>query len=363
MRRCAAPPLEEFASSVFRALGADAEIAAEAGRHLVRANLSGHDSHGIIRLAQYVAQTGAGDLKPAERPVVVKQSAVTALIDGCRSVGLYSTKFAIDWAIERARTHGTASAAVRHSSHIGRLGEYTEHAADQGFASIVTVGAAGPGVGGMALFGGTQRFLGANPWSIGIPGSPGEPVVFDGSTSAVAEGKVRVARAKGTRLPAGCIIDSEGRPTDNPNDFYAGGALLPLGGTTAGHKGYCLALTSALLGGISMIGDSDPSFIGAQVRQEVPDARGRIAGVFVTVFDPDFFGGAGAYRAMVIETVEAARRVSAGDGTPVLMPGEIERRSRIRRAAEGIAIPDATWKDLEDITRRFGLRLPEVMPS
>jgi uncharacterized oxidoreductase len=344
---------------VFRCLGADTEIAAEAGRHLVHANLSGHDSHGLIRLPQYVEQAAAGNLRATEHPIILKETTATALIDARFGVGLYSTKFALNWVTAKAGVYGTASAAIRHSGHVGRLGEYTEEAAERGFVTIVVAGAAGPGIGGMALLGGSKRFLGTNPWSVGIPCRPGEPIVYDGATSAIAEGKVRVARSKGVPLAAGCIIDTAGHPTNDPLDFYKGGTLLPLGGSVASHKGYCLALTAALLGGLSMIADPEPSFIGAESPLCQADTRGRVAGVFVAAFAPEFFGGVEEYRAMVMETVAAARRVSAAESVPVIMPGEIERQSRIRRAAEGIPIPHATWKDLEGIARRFDLAMPD----
>jgi LDH2 family malate/lactate/ureidoglycolate dehydrogenase len=120
-------------------------------------------------------------------------------------------------------------------------------------------------------------------------------------------------------------------------------------------------MTAALLGGLCMIGDPEPSFIGAQSPQAHQDERGRIAGVLVAAFDPDFFGGVDGYRAIVVESVEAARRVAAADGVNVLMPGEIERRSRARRTAEGLGVPQATWNDLQDIARRFDLQLPNAV--
>lgn len=356
---CEPQPLEAFVQGVFTALGAPADVAAESARHLVRANLSGHDSHGIIRVMQYVMQADKGELAASARPVVLKETTVTALVDARRSVGLYSTVFALDWAAERARQHGVAAAVVRHSAHIGRVGEYTERAAERGLVAIVTVGAAGPGVGGMILYGGRERFFGANPWSIGIPVKGGQPVVFDGSTSTVAEGKVRVARAAGVHVPPDCIIDSEGNPTTDPEKFYAGGALVPLGGAVAGHKGYGLAMASALIGGLGMIDDPQPSLIGAAIHHNVPDSRGRIAGVFIAVIDPAAFGDAEHFEAMAAETIAAAKRVPPAKGfAEILTPGEPERHMREQRSREGISVPDATWKDLAKVAERFSLSLP-----
>src|SRR5262249_40756427 len=154
---------------------------------------------------------------------------------------------------------------------------------------------------------------------------------FDGSTSTIAEGKVRVARAKGARLPEDCIIDSEGNPSVNPEDFYAGGALVPLGGRVAGHKGFGLAITSALLSALSMISDPEPTFIGASTVANVSDQRGRIAGVFVIVIDPGAFGDAAQYAALTAETAAAAKRMPPAKNSQILLPGEIEVRTREKR--------------------------------
>jgi len=352
-------PLQRFVARILLAMGADEEVAAEVARHLVRANLSGHDSHGVLRIPQYVAQADGGELVPSARPTILSETATTAVVDAHRGFGHYSTAFALDWAMGRAREHGLAAAAVRHSAHIGRLGEYTERAAGRGLIAIVTVGMAGPGVGGMVLHGARGRFFGANPWSIGIPARGRPPMVFDGSTSTVAEGKVRFARAKGVQLPSGCIVDREGNPSTNPEDFYAGGALLPLGGEAAGHKGYGLALASALVGGLAMIDDAEPTLAGASVTQATDDSRGRIAGVFLIVVDPAWFGDADHYQTMVGETLAAAKRMPPGAGVAeVLVPGEPEVRTRERRGREGIALPDATWQDLVDVAGRFGVPVP-----
>jgi uncharacterized oxidoreductase len=350
-----------FVAGVVRAMGADAEIAGEVARHLVRANLSGHDSHGVIRVPQYVMQAERGDLDPAAHPTILRETPVTALVDARRGFGHYSTAWALDWAMAHGREHGIAAAAVRHSSHIGRLGEYTERAGEQGLIAIVTVGAGGPGVGGMVLHGGRRRFFGANPWSIGVPAKGRPPMMFDGSTSAVAEGKVRVAQAKGADRPPGCIIDRDGNPTTDPADFYAGGALVPLGGGVAGHKGYGLAMASALISGLAMIADDDPTLIGASVVQDDPDPRGIVAGVFLAVINPAVFGDPDAYAALTAEHLAAAKRVPPAAGTvEVLVPGEPEVRSRAARTEHGIELPEATWNDLAGAAMRLGVPMPDA---
>jgi LDH2 family malate/lactate/ureidoglycolate dehydrogenase len=197
---------------------------------------------------------------------------------------------------------------------------------------------------------------------MGIPAKDRDPMVFDGSTSVVAEGKVRLARAKGAELPPGCIVDANGGPSQTPDDFYAGGALLPLGGEVAGHKGYGLALASALIGGLGMVGDPTPTLAGASVSQATSDAIGRIAGVFVAIVDPAAFGETELYSTMVADTLAAAKRVAPAAGrTEVLIPGEIEARTRVQRERDGIVLPEATWNDLAKAADRFSMKMPPAV--
>ena len=347
---CPAAPLEAFSCRVFEALGAPRDIAGEVAGHLVRANLSGHDSHGVQRVVWYVDQADRDQLVPEARPRVVRDHGTTALMDAQHGFGHYSTAVALAWAIDRAREQGLAAAAVRNSTHIGRLGEYTERAAGQGLIAIVTVGGTTPGAGLVVPHGGQERLLGTNPWSFGVPATGHDPFIFDAATSMIAEGKVRFALSKGVELPKGCIVDKEGRASTNPADLYAGGALLPLGGPVAGHKGYSLALASALLGGLSM---SDDLADGAE-------PTGRLGGVFLVVIDPAWFGDGEGYRAQVGAALAAAERTAPAAGVPeVLAPGIPEARSREARGREGIAVPEATWQDLARVGERFSVPLPD----
>jgi len=352
--------LEEFFRSVFAAMGTDREVAAEVAAHLVKANLSGHDSHGAIRLAQYVRQADAGELMPAARPQVIHESGAVFIVDAHQGFGHFATAYAMDHAVERARAQGVAAGVVRHATHIGRLGHYSERAAERGFASMVTVGVAGAGAGGVVPFGGVERYLGTNPWAFGVPAAGRPPMVFDAATSALADGKVRVARTKGAQLPAGAVIDAAGRPTTNPDDLYEGGALLPVGGW-AGHKGYGLSLASALLGGLAMVGDEQPTLAGAG---SGPAGDGRIAGVFLVAIDPAHFGDAERYGAMVSAALAGVQKVRSAEGVErVLVPGEPELRMRELRGREGVAVPEQTRAELDAIGERFGVELPACRQS
>ncbi len=349
--------LEATGIAIFEALGAPADIAAEVSGHLVRANLAGHDSHGAIRIPQYAGQIAAGVVIPAARPSVIGGRGATVLVDGAQGFGQVATRFALDEAMVRARVHGIAGAAIRQANHIGRVGDYAEIAASAGLVAILTVGGAGPGVGGATPYGGATRFLGTNPWSIGIPvGNDGAPpVLVDFATTVVAEGKVKVARAKHEALPPGCIVDKDGVPSTDPEDFYAGGMLLPFGG----HKGYGLAMASALLGMLAIIDDAHPTMAGnLGDARGGPDLAARGAGAFLVVIDPSAFGDAGSYRDHVARVAGALREVPPSGASPVMLPGDPEARTTAVRRASGIALPEDTWDAIAAIASDRGITMP-----
>ena len=352
-----AEALLDFTMGVVRAMGAGVEAADEVARHLVKANLSGHDSHGVIRLMQYMGELDRGELQPGAETRLLQGSQVTALFDAQRGFGQHSTMVATRWAIDQARQQGLAAAAVRHSMHIGRLGEYTERMAAEGVVGMVTVGVAGPGSGTVAPFGGSARFLGTNPWSFGVPAAGRPPAIFDAATSTIAEGKARVALARGGEVPAGTVRDPEGQPSTDPAQLYAGGTLTGLGGEVAGHKGFGLSLASALVGGLAMIEDRDPTTAGTM---RPPGTWGaRLAGVFLVAIEPAAFGDALDYQRRVAEVLDAlTASPPLPGGEQVLVPGDPERASRERRRRDGIPVPTATWEELGRLAARFGLGLP-----
>jgi hydroxycarboxylate dehydrogenase B len=348
-----AASLEDFGRRLFQAMGASEQVAATVAGHLVRANLSGHDSHGMLRIPQYVAEADRGSLLPSAEAAVVMEKGAVGMVDAGHGFGHSAAALAMEWAAERALQFGIAAAAVRHANHIGRLGEYAELAAARGVIGIATVGIVGGG--GVTPFGGQGRYLGTNPWAIGVP-SAGEPMIYDAATSAVAEGKLRVARSKGAPVPAGAIVDSAGNASLNPDDYYAGGAMLPLGGSLAGHKGYGLALASALVGSLAMIDDAEATTAGTSA---IPAAAPWLAGGFVFAIDPEWFGPAERYRTAVSGALAGLRGQPPAAGVAeILVPGDPERRSRALREREGIPIPDPVWSELLEIADRYGLTPP-----
>ena len=220
---------------IFEAAGTPADLAEIVSDHLINANLAGHDSHGVIRIPSYVQTIKRGQLDPAARPRTVEDRGPTIRVDGNWAFGQVAARYAIDLAIARAKELGVALVGIVHANHIGRVGEYPTIAAERGVAAFVTVGGPGRSV---APFGGRQGGLGTNPISFGFPAASHPPFLVDFATSAIAGGKVMVARARHEPLPEGILMGPDGLPSTDPNDFFRGGVMHAFGA----HKGAALSL-------------------------------------------------------------------------------------------------------------------------
>ncbi|HET6521034.1 MAG TPA: Ldh family oxidoreductase, partial [Geminicoccaceae bacterium] len=246
--------LREITAAVFRAVGSSAEEADKVAARLIEANLTGHDSHGVIRTPQYVEMIREGRLAVNRTGRVVVETEAVAVVDGEGGFGQVVAERSTRLAIDKARRLGLGMAGLRNSGHVGRLGDWAEMAAAENMASIHLCN--GTGSWNMVVpFGGRDPRTSTNPFAIAMPvPDGGPPVVLDFATSAIAEGKVRVARNKGVPVPEGCLLDREGRPTRDPNALYEGGALLPFGFPVAGHKGGGLQLMCDLFAGLLSLG-------------------------------------------------------------------------------------------------------------
>ena len=343
-----AAQLQTIATRILTSAGvrpADADVVAT---ELADANLVGHDSHGVIRLMQYVDYIQQGFARPDGRFEVLIDRPAFAIVDGHFQFGQVTATKALQLGLEKARAAGTATVVIRNCNHVGRLGSYGQKAAAEGFASMMCVNAPGPG--GVAPFGGIDRRLGTNPIMMAAPWRD-RALVLDMTSSASAEGKLRVAFQKGEQVPAGWIIDCEGNATCDPATFYANpaGALLPLGGAL-GHKGFGLAVMIDLFGGI---------LSGSGVcREDVPRGAN---GVWMYFVDLEQFLPRAEYERQMecyVAHIKSSRRVPGVE--EILMPGEIELRRRRQREAEGVAIPDETWRQIRELAAKLGAHVDDV---
>lgn len=332
--------LEFVASSILAGAGTPADLAELVARALIEANLVGHDSHGIIRLRQYTGMVQAGQVQPAARAAITHQFGATAVVDGRFGWGQPAAQLATRTAADMASALGVSAVTIANCNHVGRLGEYVETLARQGFVGMAMCNTDSA----VAPFGGRTRMLGTNPIAYAVPAGDGrDPILVDFATSGVAEGKLRVARAKGESVPLGLVIDKDGRPSTEPSAFYDGGALLPFGG----HKGFGLSVMCELIGGV--LSGMGPSCL--------PDF-GHGNGTLLMALKIDTFVPADRFAAQVdgFSTRIRAAPTAPGAGG-ILLPGEPESRMRSARRERGIDLPDATWEEINAVARELGVDL------
>jgi len=341
--------LSDLMRRVLSALGCPGDEAEVIARSLALANLAGHDSHGLIRIEQYVKMVQIGEAIPGAPVTVEHETACTAVLNGGWNFGQVAGRRAAETAIRKAREYGTGTVTLRNSNHLGRLGEYTLMAAEEGMAAVMMVNNHGRG-NLVAPFGGSDGRLSTNPISFAAPG-PERPILVDITTSVVAEGKVRIKRNAGQAVPEGWLIDSQGRATTDPNDLYLEprGAILPFGGVAA-HKGFALSMMVDILSG---------ALSGAGCSRS-PDIRNGNA-VFYTAIDVEKF----IPREEFLEHVAILERhVKASPPAPgfteVLLPGEPEFREEQRRRREGVRIDEGTWRQFCDCAEGLGIDLSET---
>lgn len=211
--------------------------------HLIDSDLSGVESHGVVRTLQYLDEYQQGYLLPNVVPKLTKDSLTTINVDGQGGLGIPAIDMATEEGIAVAKSNGMCAVAIRNIGHTGRLGAFAQKAANRGFLFILCGGGARDKWRMVAPYGGKKALLPTNPWCLGIPGGLRGPVVLDCATSKIAGGWIKAARIANAKLPKGMIIDKNGLPTDNPNDFFSGGAILPKGEAL----GYGLATIGELI--------------------------------------------------------------------------------------------------------------------
>jgi uncharacterized oxidoreductase len=341
--------LTDFVTALFHHAGVPEDEARAVAVSLVGSNLRGHDSHGVMRVPQYVGFLEKGEYKSGVNLVVIRETLAVFVCDAQWGFGQIQAHRLLDRIIPKAKALGLAAGAARNCGHIGRLGEYAERAAAEELILVATVNNGGAGQR-VAPPGGTQPRLGTNPLCAGVP-TVGDPVVLDFTTSVVAEGKVRVHYINKSPVPEGWLLDPEGRPTTDPAVLYEPplGSILPMGGPQA-YKAFGLALVLDMLcGGLT---GGRASYAGA------PPARGN--NVVFLLLDPRSFAGRDA---LIHESTELAKYVRgtprAGGVESILLPGDPERATLARRSAEGIPLEDAHWAKLVELAHRLGTPVPE----
>jgi uncharacterized oxidoreductase len=346
-----APDLERIAADIFVAVGCSTPEAQRIGRYLVKANLAGHDSHGVVRIPRYIQMHREGLIRADQSVEVLVDTPVLASVDGKFGFGQTVAPQAVAIGIEKCRAMGLSAVAMRNAGHVGRVADWAEIAAQAGFVSIHFVNAAGSVL--VAPFGTAQRRFSTAPYCVGVPVPGRDPVVLDFATSLVAEGKVLVASQGGKPIPRDALIGPDGEVSDDATllygdykstgkrDIKAGqGALRTFGD----HKGSGLALMCELLGG-ALTGNSCAT-----------PGRRFANGMFSIYVDPARIDPEGLFPAEATRYIDYVRAAApAPPATETLLPGEPEARTRALRLASGVPLPDEIWQSIVQTGRTVGV--------
>jgi uncharacterized oxidoreductase len=343
--------LVNFVAEVFSHSESSPEEARRIATYLTTANLTGHDSHGVIRVPVYIRWKKTGSVVPNQTAEVVVDTPSLAVIDGKFGYGQTVTPQAVKIGIEKCRKAGLAAIALRNAGHIGRVGDWAEMAAAEGLVSVHFVNAAGSLL--VAPFGGVQKRLSTAPYCVGIPRKGQDPIVLDFATSIVAEGKVLVASRGGKKLPKGALIDSDGTLSEDPAVLYGPygvegprdhtkgtGAIRAFGE----HKGSGLAFICELLGG-ALTGTGATS-----------SGRRFANGMLAFYVDPKVIDTSHLFDDEISRYVDFIRETKPIAGVDsVLIPGDPERRMRTERTKNGVPLPDDTWAAIVNTAREVGV--------
>lgn len=343
--------LIDFVADIFEHADSSPEEARRIASYLITANLTGHDSHGVIRVPVYIRWKSMGSIVPNQTPEVVVDTPSLVVVDGKFGYGQTVTPQAVKLGIDKCKKAGLAALALRNSGHLGRVGDWAEMAAAEGLVSIHFVTAAGSLL--VAPFGGVEKRFSTAPYCVGIPRQGQDPIVLDFATSVVAEGKVLVASRGGKKLPKGALIDADGTlsedptvlygpyETEGPRDHTKGtGAIRAFGE----HKGSGLAFICELLG-------------GALTGTGATSANRRFAnGMLAFYIDPKVVDPSPFFDEEVTrytDFIRATRPIAGVD--QVLVPGDPERKTRAERTANGVPLPDDTWAAIVSTAREVGV--------
>lgn len=353
----------QFAADLFERAGVESNESAIVSRSLVESNLRGHDSHGIVRVPDYLRQLEAGALVPSAEMTLINETDSLVVCDANFGFGQIQAGRLCDLLVPKANAQGVACGTMRNSGHVGRLGEWVERIAQQGLAGLIAVNDNGV-LKCVSPPGGTQPRISTNPLAIAVPLSTGstsaghamratDPLVLDMSTSVVANGKVTVARLADRECPDGWLLDSAGQPTTDPNVRFREpiGSILPLGGTDHGFKGFGLGLLlDILIGGLS----------GGACPPAQPSDRD-CNNVLMMAWSPGSFAGESHFINEANKLVEYVRSTETrADIDRIRLPGDRSNECAAERRAKGLPIDDGTWSSLTDAAHVLSVDIPAV---
>ncbi|WP_420098150.1 Ldh family oxidoreductase [Corynebacterium sp.] len=339
--RTNADELRDLCKSILLANGVPDDDAFLVADSLVQADLWGHSSHGVLRLPWYIKRLNTGAMTSTAQPQVVNDLGALLVLDGRNGMGQVLTEKARVEAVSRARAHGIGAVAVRNSNHFGTAMYYTRRAAADGCVSILTTNASPA----MAPWGGREKKIGTNPWSIAAPFGDTAAVV-DIANTAVARGKIYNARQNGRPIPDTWALTADGNPTTDASEAI-NGVILPM----AGHKGYAISFMMDVLSGV-LTGSQSGTSVHGPYEPTPPGGAGHL---FIAL-DIKAFRDTADFNQSLGDLISEVKDCPPAAGyDEIFYPGEIEDRSLEEKMTQGITLPAKTREDLETLASDAGL--------
>jgi LDH2 family malate/lactate/ureidoglycolate dehydrogenase len=343
--RVAADDLGAFVAECYRAMGVPAGSARLVADTLVQADLWGHQSHGVMRTFWYAARLQSGAMDGNAQPEPDSPDMAITTMDGRGGMGQVVAQAAMEQAINAAKAHGIGAVAVRNSGHFGTAMYFTRQATAHGCIGFLTTNASPA----MAPWGGLEKRVGTNPWSWAAPAGKHPPMMLDIANTAVARGKLYLAKQRHEQIPQGWAVDAQGRAITDAAQGIAG-TILPM----AGHKGYAMATIVDMLSGVLSGSGFGASITGPYVPQGVSGVGHLALAIDIAACRPlDDFN---ADMETLIAELKSTPRAPAVD--EIFYPGEIEARTNARLITQGIELPDATVAELRAQAGAIGITAP-----
>ena len=336
--------LRHLVCESYLAMGVPTDTATHLADTLVQADLWGHSSHGVMRTFWYGARIASGATRLDTAPRIITDTGPLLALDGDDGIGQWITQHAVDLAIERAGRFGIAAVSIRNSGHFGTAMYFTRQLAMQNMIGFLATNAS-PAI---PPAGGREKLIGNNPQSWAAPTGLDTPYLLDFAHSAVARGKIYLARETGQTIPIGWALDAAGRPTTDPSDAIAG-TLLAM----AGHKGSGLSAMMDVVSGLL----SGSGFGHGVTGPYVADGRSG-AGHFLMAIDIASLRPLDSFLADMQAMIASWKASHPQDGVAEIMyPGEPEHRHEVAALATGLALPDDVISDLVAKASSLGIAI------
>jgi LDH2 family malate/lactate/ureidoglycolate dehydrogenase len=337
--------LKSFCQSILVGLGAELSIAVRVIDVLVKSELEGHPSHGLLRLPEYAELICSGQIQPSARPIVYEHTALSRTVDGQRSFGMIAADQVSDELQKMLSQQPMASVSLVNSNHIGRLADVALPLVENGYIVLGFVNYLGAGQN-VPVWGGVEGRFCTNPIVFGIPSHSGDHILIDMTTSVVSEGKIRHYVRNGESIPEGWLIDKEWNPVTDPTLFYQEPRsvfLSPLGGNLAGYKGYALALATEFLSGIL----TGAGFVKAT------SGTGGNGGLFIGLRADLFSRSLDKVALEMDQLVDYCLRSKKANGfSEIRIPGQ-KKGKNVEKSS--ITLNKWVWEDIVDWGRKVGV--------